>query len=193
MIRRFALPLLAATAAAFAVPAAAQDTGGDKVRMVIVYGEDAAPQASSDEILVIARLPENDRYRIPEALRFSDDPANMAWARRVERLDLVGKSGTMSCSTAGAGGFTGCTQQLINAFYADKREGADVRFSELIAAARAERLSTIDADAAAQQARVEELEKQYMERLERERSEPLPGEAPTTPPGDAPPIMQPPK
>ena len=193
MIRRFALPLLAASAAAFAVPAAAQDTGGDKVRMVIVYGEDAAPQASSDEILVVARLPENDRYRIPEALRFSDDPANMAWARRVERLDLVGKSGTMSCSTAGAGGFTGCTQQLINAFYADKREGADVRFSELIAAARAERLSTIDADAAAQQARVEELEKQYMDRLERERSAPLPGEAPTTPPGDAAPIMQPPK
>ncbi|MGX7927508.1 hypothetical protein ACWPMX_13150 [Tsuneonella sp. HG094] len=197
MIRRFALPLLAATASAFAVPAAAQDTGGDKVRMVIVYGEDAAPQASSDEILVVARLPENDRYRIPEALRFSDDPANMAWARRVERLDLVGKSGTMSCSTAGAGGFTGCTQQLINAFYADKRESADVRFSELISAARAERLSTIDTDAAEQQARVEELEKQYMERLERERSAPLPGEAPTTapatPPGDAAPIMQGPK
>ena len=193
MIRRLALPLLAATAAALAVPAAAQDTGGDKVRMVIVYGEDAAPQASSDEILVVARLPENDRYRIPEALRFSDDPANMAWARRVERLDLVGKSGTMSCSTAGAGGFTGCTQQLIDAFYADKRDSADVRFSELIAAARAERLSTIDADAAAQQARVEELEKQYMDRLEKERSAPLPGEPAKTAPGDAPPIMQPPQ
>lgn len=197
--RLLALPLFAI--AAFAIPAAAQDTAGDKVRMVIVYGEDAAPPAAGDEILVVARLPENDRYRIPEALRFSDDPENMAWARRVERLDLVGKSGTMSCSTAGAGGFTGCTQQLINAFYADKREGADVRFSELIAAARAERLSTIDADAAAQQSRVEELEKQYMERLERERSAPLPGEAPvtapvpapTTGPGDAAPIMQAPQ
>ncbi|MGN3974604.1 hypothetical protein [Tsuneonella sp. SYSU-LHT278] len=182
MIRQIALPLLAAASAAFATPAAAQDAGGDKVRMVIVYGDDPAPQAQGDEIVVVARLPENDRYRIPEALRFSDDPANMAWARRVERLDIVGRSGTMSCSTAGAGGFTGCTQQLIDAFYADKRESANVRFSELIAAARAERLATIDQEAAETQARVEQLEKQYMERLERERAGALPGEGDKTPP-----------
>ena len=60
---------------------------------------------------------------------------------------------------------------------------------EHIAAARAERLSTIDADSAEQQARVEELERQYMERLERERAGALPGEAEATPPGDAEPIM----
>ena len=192
MLRRFALPLLAAAGAALAAPAAAQDAGGDKVRMVILYGEDAAPVAGPDEILVVARLPENDRYRIPEALRFSDDPENMAWARRVEKLDLIGRSGTMSCSTAGAGGFTGCTQQLIDAFYADRREGADVRFSELIAAARAERLSTIDADAAAQQERVEAIEKEYMDRLRRESEGPVPGEA-VKAPGDAPPLMQPPQ
>lgn len=194
MFRQIAFPLIAA-ATAFAVPAAAQDAGGDKVRMVIVYGDDAAPQASSsDEILVVARLPENDRFRIPESLRWSDDPENMAWARRVEKLDLIGNFGTMSCSTAGAGGFTGCTQQLINAFYADKRDGADVRFSELIAAARAERLSTIDADSAEEQARVEQLEKQYMERLERERASALPGEAEKAPTvGDAEPIMVPPQ
>lgn len=191
MLRLAALPLIAL--GLLTAPVSAQDDGGDKVRMVILYGDDAAPQAQGDEILVVARMPENDRYRIPEALRFSDDPANMAWARRVERLELVGQSGTMSCSTAGAGGFTGCTQQLINAFYADKREGADVRFSELIAAARAERLSTIDADAAEQQSRVEAIEKEYMERLKRESEAPLPGEAPKTAPGDAPPIMQPPQ
>ncbi len=189
MLRLFALPLIALGLSA--APAAAQDACGDKVRMVILYGDDAAPPVEGDEILVVARLPENDRYRIPEALRFSDDPANMAWARRVERLDLVGRSGTMSCSTAGAGGFTGCTQQLIDAFYADRREGADVRFSQLIAAARAERLSTIDAASAEEQARVEAIEKEYMERLERERRGETPAAPPaTTPPGDAPPIMQ---
>lgn len=191
MIRLLALPVLApiALAAALATPAAAQDTGGDKVRMVIVYGDDAPPSSSDpDEILVVARMPENDRFRIPEALRFSDDPANMAWARRVEKLDLVGKFGTMSCSTAGAGGFTGCTQQLIDAAYADKREGADVRFSALIAAARAERLSTIDAATSEEQKRVEELERQYMERLAREREAEVPGEGGQTL-GDAPPIM----
>ena len=185
MIRQLALPLLAAAAAIASIPAAAQDQGGDTVKMVILYGDDPAPEAQGDEIVVVARLPENDRYRIPEALRFSDDPKNMAWARRVERLDLIGKSGTMSCSTAGAGGFTGCTQQLLDAYYADKRDSPDVRFSELIAAARAERLSTIDADAAAEQSRVEQLEKQYMDRLEKEREGPLPGEADKTPPPTA--------
>lgn len=193
MIRLLALPLLAATAA-FAVPAAAQDTGGDKVRMVIVYGDDAAPaQTDPDEILVVARMPENDRFRIPETLRFSDDPANMAWARRVEKLEMVGSFGALSCSPTGSAGFTGCTQQMIDAAYADKREGADVRFSALIAAARAERLSTIDEDTAAEQARVEQIEKQYMERLERERAAELPGEAEKTAPGDAEPIMVPPQ
>jgi hypothetical protein len=80
MLRLAAIPLIAL--AALATPVAAQDTGGDKVRMVILYGDDAAPPVQGDEILVVARLPENDRYRIPEALRFSEDPANMAWARR---------------------------------------------------------------------------------------------------------------
>lgn len=192
MTRLFALPLI--VLAALATPVAAQDAGGDKVRMVVVYGDDERPTPTDpDEIIVVIGMPENERYRIPEPLRFSDDPANMAWARRVEKLDLVGKFGTMSCSTAGAGGFTGCTQQLIDAAFADKREGADVRFSQLIAAARAERLSTIDADSAEQQKRVEELERQYMERLERERAADLPGEADKTAPGDAPPIMLPPK
>jgi N-methylhydantoinase A/oxoprolinase/acetone carboxylase beta subunit len=181
MIRRLlALPLLAV--AAFSAPASAQDQAGDRVRMAIVYGDDEVSPPQGDEIVVVARLPEAERYRIPEALRFSDDPENMAWGRRVERLDLVGNFGTMSCSTAGAGGFTGCTQQLINAFYADKREGADVRFGALIAAARAERLSTIDAEAAETQARVEELEKAYMDKLARERAGELPGETGAQPP-----------
>ena len=189
MIRRL-LPFLAL--AAVAAPVAAQDTGGDKVRMVIAYGNDEVAPPQGDEIVVVARLPEGDRYRIPEALRFSDDPANMAWARRVERLDMVGAFGTMSCSPAGLGGFTGCTQQLINAAAADKREGSAARFSELIAAARAERLSTIDADAAAEQGRVEQIEKEYMDRLEREREGALPGEqAPAT--NATTPLTQPPQ
>lgn len=188
--RHFALSF--AAFAVLAAPAAAQQAGSEKVRMVIVYGEDAVPPPQGDEIVVVAHLPENDRYRIPEVLRFSDNPANMAWARRVERLDMVGAFGTNSCSPAGAGGFTGCTQQLINAAYADKREGSAVRFSELIAAARAERLSHIDEEAAETQARVESLEKQYMERLEKERQGTLPGENTASPPAGTK-LSEPPK
>ncbi len=171
----------AAAAAAFAVPAQAQDrvdTGDDSYNMVIVYGDDSCPESTADQIVVCARKAENERYRIPESLRLSDDPANQAWAQRVERLEMVGDFGTMSCSPVGAGGFTGCTQELLAEAYADKENAAGVRFGQLVAEARAERLSTIDADAAAQQERVEMIEREYMERLERERAEDAPTEEP---------------
>lgn len=171
------LSVAAAIAAIAVTPAAAQDDAGDKVNMVIVYGDDACPEPEGGEITVCARKAENERFRIPEGLRLSDSPQNTAWTERVESYEMVGAFGTMSCDPAGAGGFTGCTQQMISAAYKDRADGSAVRFSQLIEAARAERLSTIDADAAAQQARVEQIEREYLERLERERGEPLPGEA----------------
>ncbi len=144
--------------------------------MVIAYSEDECPEPEGDEIVICEILVEADRYRIPENLRSSDNPENTAWSRRVEQFKMIGAFGTMSCSPAGAGGLTGCTQQMIDAAYADRSESARARFSQLIEQARAERLSTIDADAAAEQARVEQIEREYMERLERERDQALPGE-----------------
>ena len=154
--------------------------------MAIVYGDDEAPECDENEIVVVARLPEGDRYRIPETLRFSDNPENEAWAKRVESLEMSGAFGTLSCSTAGAGGFTGCTQQLLEQAYGEKREGSNVRFSELISAARAERLSEIDAIAAEEQQRVEQIEREYMERLERERAGEIAGEQAPLPDPEAP-------
>jgi hypothetical protein len=189
MIRLLAPPLLALGAAA--APALAQDED-ERVNMVIVYGEDECPQSTDAEITVCARKDESERYRIPAPLRFSDDPANIAWAERVQRYETVGAFGALSCSPTGAGGFTGCTQALIDAAYGEKREGGDVRFGQLIAEARAKRLATIDESAAEEQARVEAIEKEYMDRLEKEREQALPGEeapADDDGPGDAPPIM----
>lgn len=171
-----------AVAAFTAMPAAAQEaTVDEKVNMVIVYGDDTCPVSTDQEIVVCSRMAEDERYRIPETLRFSEDPANSAWARRVERLEMVGAFGTMSCSPAGAGGFSGCTQQMIDAAYADKKEGKDIRFGQLIAQAREDRLSTIDGEAAAEQERVEQIEREYMQRLERERDAPTPEEAAAAP------------
>lgn len=167
---RFAATAATALAVLAAPPLAAQDTGGDKVRMVIVYGDDAAPTPQGDEIVVVARMPEADRFRIPENLRYSDNPANQAWINRVEKLEFVGNFGTLSCSAVGVGGATGCTQEMIRNAYADRNASPSVRFGELIAAARAERLSTLDTAAAEEQARVEEIEREYMQRLERERA-----------------------
>ena len=53
------------------------------------------------------------------------------------------------------------------------RASASVRLS---AAERAKRLATIDEDAAAEQERVEMIEREYMERLERERAAETPDE-----------------
>ena len=166
---RLSVPLVFA-ALAFTGPVAAQDAAGDKVRMVIVYGDDAAPTAQGDEIVVVAHMPEADRFRIPEGLRYSENPATDAWINRVERLEFVGASGTLSCSAVGPGGSTGCTQEMIRNAYADKKASPSVRFGALIAAARAERLATLDSTAAEEQARVEAIEKEYMERLERDRA-----------------------
>lgn len=176
------IPVLILAAAAFsAAPAFAQDEGGDKVNMVIVFGEDQCPASSDGEITVCARKAESERYRIPEKLRSSDSPQNTAWTDRVERLETVGKFGTLSCSPTGAGGVLGCTQDMIDAAYRAREEGSDVRFGQLIEEARAERLSTIDAEAADTQRDVEAIEKAYMEKLEAERAGPVPGETPPPP------------
>ena len=101
------LALSAIGVAAIAAPAQAQtpvDTGDESYNMVIVYGDDKCPQGEEGEIVVCARQAESERFRIPEALRFTDGPQTQAWAERVERLEMVGKTGIMSCSPVGAGG-----------------------------------------------------------------------------------------
>jgi len=175
MRRNFArnlAPLLALAAAPGALalmsaPAAAQEDGGDRVNTLIVYGDDECPKSEGNEIVVCARMDESERYRIPERLRQSDDPANNAWSNRVQAFEAVGDFGPLSCSPVGAGGELGCTAEMIEAAFAERAQSSNVRFSQLIAQEREERLSTIDAEAAETQARVEELERQYDERIRR--------------------------
>ena len=164
-------------------PALAQEEAGDTVTMVIAYGEDEV-ECPEDTICVVARMGEEERYRIPSNLRHSDDPANTSWVKRVESFETVGASGAMSCSPSGAAGFTGCTQQMIDAAYEARETGSAARVGQLIAEARAERLSTIDEDAAAEQNRVEQIEREYMERLEKERAAEVPEEPLPAPEGD---------
>ena len=160
-------PLGAAQAQDAAGPA---DTGGERINQLIVYGDDPCPAPKDDgEITVCARKAESERYRIPEPLRESGAPQNDAWNNKVIAYETVGARGTLSCSPVGGGGSLGCTTRLIHDAYAEKRASSDVRFSQLIADERARRLSTIDADAAATQQRVEELERQYEARQRRER------------------------
>jgi len=179
---------LAAALIAAPAPAVAQGPAGERINMVIAFSEDECPAAQGQEIVVCEILVEEERYRIPSNLRFSDSAQNVAWSRRVDKIRYAGEFGAMSCSPAGAGGFTGCTQRFIEDWAKDKSEAEQVRFGQLIERARRERLSEIDEDAAAEQSRVEMIEREYMERLERERAgeipgasaEPLPGVGPAT-------------
>jgi hypothetical protein len=107
---------LAAGAAALALPAAAPAQGG-RIARVVIYGNDPCPRATNgEEIVVCARRPESERYRIPKEIRdreASDNPENTSWAERAQSLEYVGRTGVQSCSTVGPGGFTGCWSQLM--------------------------------------------------------------------------------
>ena len=154
---------------ALAAPAMAQDAVPEpKMNMVIIYGSDNCPESSDDTITVCARKAEGERYRIPEPLRTSSSPDNEAWNNRVIAYETVGAAGTASCSPTGAGGFTGCTGKLLAQARGEKQSDPGIKFGQLIADERAKRLSTIDADTAEDQSRVEEVEKQMEARRKAE-------------------------
>lgn len=157
--------LLSATIAAsslFVSPALAQDQGGDRVNQLVIYGDDPCPQSSEGEIVVCARKDESERYRIPETLRGGGlgEAKNQAWSERVRSFEYVGKSGTQSCSPSGAGGFTGCTQKLLQQAYAEKGVDDTVNWGQLIEEERQKRLARIDGEAQAVEERLLEIEAQ---------------------------------
>lgn len=160
---RIAIAIIAAGLSSLAIPtpALAQASGEDRINQLIVFGNDPCPVSTRDQITVCARKEEGERFRIPEILRHVENPDNEAWNSRVLAYEAVLGNGTLSCSPSGPGGWTGCTRQMIEQAYAEKRTDASVRFSQLIAEERARRLATIDKDAAAQQEEVEDAERAY--------------------------------
>jgi hypothetical protein len=121
-----ALPkfLVLATAAAAALPTAPATAQRPPITRVVIYGNDPCP-VSENEIIVCARRPDKERYRIPEQLRNGDpaDPKNQSWAERAESLEYVGRTGPQSCSTVGPGGFTGCWAEMMRAARGDRHKG----------------------------------------------------------------------
>ena len=103
-------------------PALAQKS---KVSEIIVYGTDPCPRSTEDEVVVCARKPEADRYRIPERYRQSGTRQQReSWANRATAFETYGRTGINSCSPVGPAGFTGCTQQLINQAFKERQEEA---------------------------------------------------------------------
>jgi len=123
-----------------AVPGAPAPAADPRVNQVIVYGDDACPPSTDEEIVVCVRMRDEERYRIPPNLRDNPNaPANQAWLNRAIELSYVGRTGTDSCSTVGGGGFTGCMSQLINQARAERRSAGDVNWTRMVEEARQER------------------------------------------------------
>jgi hypothetical protein len=98
---------------------------GSRVSEIIVYGNDPCPRSTDDEVVVCARKPEADRYRIPERFRSSGPrQTREAWANRARAFETVGATGINSCSPVGPSGFTGCLKQVIDQARAESDEAA---------------------------------------------------------------------
>jgi len=110
--------LLAAVMTATAAPAFAADpppSEPNKITTLVVYGDDPCPRSNDEEIVVCAREPESERYRIPKKLRRAKpDAAQRSWGDRVQVLEMVGRQGTPnSCSPIGSNGQSGCMAQFL--------------------------------------------------------------------------------
>ena len=103
-------------------PASAQQQQ-QRTREIIVFGTDPCPRATDDEVVVCARRPEKDRYRLPEALRPSGPPQlSQSWNVRSKELATIGQTGPGTCSGVGPGGDFGCALKDIQRGVAERNE-----------------------------------------------------------------------
>ena len=109
------------------VPAApALAAAKSDVNEIIVFGTDPCPRSTDDSIVVCARKPEGERFRIPEKLRSGGSyQSRRNWASRATQFETYSRTGTNSCSPVGPGGFTGCTQKLISQAFKERSAEAD--------------------------------------------------------------------
>ena len=116
----FSLAAVALAAPLFvpSAPALAQRNSNEQV--LIVFGQDPCPR---DTICV--RRSEGERFRIPQELRRIEPSAQSnSWTARARSMEYAGASGTNSCTPSGAGGWTGCYQQMLRQAREERRARA---------------------------------------------------------------------
>lgn len=107
-----------AARAAPPAPATAQPVDNDaKTVSVVVYGSDPCPQGEGDEIVVCAREPESERYRIPKRFRGKKEQAapSNSWTNKTTSTEDASRMAAGlpdTCSAVGTGGQSGCFQQF---------------------------------------------------------------------------------
>ena len=95
-------------------PQAASAQASDKVNEIVVFGNDPCPRSTDDDVVVCYRVPEGERYRIPERLREGGTlQERTAWASKARSIERAGRTGIQSCSPVGPAGYTGCMQEML--------------------------------------------------------------------------------
>ncbi len=127
---RVLVPLAAAALAAtgLAAVSASAQTSDQRTTQIIVYGNDPCPRTTNGDIVVCARRPERERYRIPEIFRDGQRLRDgESWAARAESIEQEGETGIGSCSAVGPGGFTGCWEEMMRQYRQDRRTNPQPR------------------------------------------------------------------
>lgn len=106
-------------------PPANADTSQPRQRLVTVFGSEECPKPSSpDEVVVCARLPDSEIYRIPPRLRAANNNRVSPFQANRNLLlgDASGGAGGAigSCTAIGGSGMIGCTQRDIDAWARDR-------------------------------------------------------------------------
>lgn len=102
-------------------PDAATDGTQPRQRLVTVFGTEPCPKPSSpDEVVVCARLPESEIYRIPTPLRQAERRGSPFEENRALLVGDVAGGGIGSCSAVGAGGAVGCNRRQVDAWARDR-------------------------------------------------------------------------
>ena len=117
---KIVIPVILGAAAAlvampvFAAPAA--KTAETRLSTLLVFGNDPCPQSTEDEVVVCARQPESERYRIPKQFRGRQYNAarDGSWAGTAKVLEYVSRQGLPdSCSPTGSYGQSGCFRKFL--------------------------------------------------------------------------------
>jgi hypothetical protein len=107
-------------------PAPANAQAQPNVAEIIVYGDDPCPRSTDDQVVVCARRPETERYRIAPNMRQSGTTQQMqSWGVRSKNLETVGATGINSCSPVGPMGYTGCLERVIKEARGERKQQAD--------------------------------------------------------------------
>ena len=99
--------------------AAAPEAPGGTTIPIVIYGDDPCPKGEGGAIVVCARRPENERYRLPKRFRgdkAKSSPASTPWTNKVQTLEQASRVGAGlpdTCSAVGSGGQSGCYHQFL--------------------------------------------------------------------------------